>query len=66
MGYISSFFYFHVCNFLGSFTLKRRGSGVWGFFIKKTHFLLLTFLIVCKVFCYFFSLSKASQRGARV
>jgi hypothetical protein len=34
------FFYFHVCNFLGSFTHigKGWGSGVWGFFIKKSFF----------------------------
>jgi hypothetical protein len=30
------FFYFHVCNFLGSFTLQGGGGGVgvWGFFIR--------------------------------
>jgi hypothetical protein len=30
------FFYFHLCNFLGSFTLQKRGGrvGVWGFFIR--------------------------------
>jgi len=30
MGYISSLFYFHVCNFLGFFTLKGGGGGTGG------------------------------------
>jgi hypothetical protein len=44
LGYISSLFYFHVHNFLGSFALEGGvgGSGVWGFYIKD-HFVLLTF-----------------------
>ncbi len=40
--YFFTFFYFHVCNFLGFFTLKGGGGGgggKWGmgvFFIKKS------------------------------
>jgi hypothetical protein len=40
MGYISSFFYFHVCNFLGSFTLKMGGVGCGAFFIKNLIFVV--------------------------
>jgi hypothetical protein len=62
VGYISSLFYFHVCNFLGSFTFKGRGGGVGcGAFLLKNHFLLISFLIVCKFFVIFFHFQR--QKG---
>jgi len=56
------FFYFHVCNFLGSFTHKGEEKVGYGAFLLKNIVLLLMLLIVCK-FSVFFSFSKAERGG---
>jgi hypothetical protein len=65
VGYISSLFYFHFCNFLGSFTFIGGWGGGWGVgnFYLKNHFLLLTFLIVCKFFVIFFHFQRRKGGG---
>jgi hypothetical protein len=62
--YFFTFFIFMFVIFWDLLLLKGGEVGCEAF-LSKNHFLLLTFLIVC-VFCFFFSLSKASQSGARV
>jgi hypothetical protein len=64
--YSFTFFIFMFVIFWDLLLLKGGGGGVgFGAFLLKIRFLLLTFLIVCKFFVFFFSLSKA-ERGARV
>jgi len=62
--YFFTFFIFMFVNFWDLLLLKEGGEvGCGGFFIKN-HFVLLTFLIVCKFFVFFFfSLSKAKRGG---
>ncbi len=55
------FFYFHVCNFLGSFTHKGGGKVGYGAFLLKIYFLLLFFLIVCKFSVISFNFQR--QKG---
>jgi hypothetical protein len=43
VGYISSLFYFHGCNFLGSFTHKGGGKVGYGALLSKNNFMLLIF-----------------------
>jgi hypothetical protein len=49
-------------NFWDLLLLKEGGKWVWGLFIKN-HFVLLTFLIVCKFFVFFFFTFKGEKGG---
>jgi hypothetical protein len=62
--YFFTFFIFMFVIFWDLLLLKEGWgeSGVWGFFIKN-HFLLLTFLIVCKFFVITFHFQMRKGRG---
>jgi len=67
--YFFIYLFFHVCKFFGSFSLKGGVGGkvACGASFIKNHFLLLTFLIVCKFFViiFHFEMRKGGGMGLR-